>query len=89
LVAPYIRREKWPEFFDFKIDPELTQRVIGGIAIFNSLDDDVVIQETVSEIESVLPDATMFEFTDKGHFTYNDLGTEKFPELLAEVLGEK
>lgn len=87
LVAPWIDRSKYPDFFDFTIDPELQVRVIGGIAVFNSLDDSPVIQHTVAEITDALPKVTVHEYTNKGHFTRGDMGTQEFPELLDEIIG--
>ncbi len=86
LVAPWIDRAKRPEFFDFTIDPDLSKRVMGGIAIFNSLDDGAQIQKTVAEVAAALPSAELHEFNGYGHFTYGTMQTDEFPELLQEII---
>lgn len=86
LVAPWIDRSKYPDFFDFQIDEDLQHRVLGAISIFNSLDDSAKVHNTVAEIQAKIPSASRYDYTDKGHFTISSMGTNKFPELLAEIL---
>lgn len=87
LVAPWIDpepRELTTGFFDFEIDPTLTDRT--GLVVFYSTDDDDVCVKSAEIIKGVLPNATYHKFDNKGHFTKGDLGTEEFPELLKEIL---
>ncbi len=86
LVAPWIDRSKYPDFFDFQIDADLSHRVLGAISIFNSLDDSAQVQNTVGEIQASLANVELREFTNRGHFTLKSMGTERFPELLQEVI---
>ena len=87
LVAPWIDpepHELTTGFFDFEIDQSLTQRT--NLVVFYSTDDDEPMIKTVKIIEEALPNAIYHKFSDKGHFTKGDLGTEEFPELLEEIL---
>jgi predicted alpha/beta hydrolase family esterase len=86
LVAPWIDPEPHEldtGFFDFEIDTTLTDRT--NVVVFYSTDDDEPILKTAEIIEKALPHATYHQFSDKGHFTKGDLGTEEFPELLEEI----
>jgi len=89
LVAPWIdptgELEDDNLFFDFEIDPELTQRT-KEIYIFNSSNDDEVIHKSVDQIIGKLPTVKLIEFQNKGHFTYSGMGTREFPELASAVL---
>lgn len=86
LVAPWIDpdRELTTGFFDFKIDPTLTERT-KGVMVMYSTDDDLSILETVRILKEKLPNAVFREFHGKGHFCSSDLVNDAFPELL-EVL---
>lgn len=87
LVAPWIDPEPHEldtGFFDFTIDPTLTDRT--SLIVFYSTDDDEPMVKTAEIIQRTLPNATYHEFDNKGHFTKGDLGTEEFPELLEEIL---
>lgn len=84
LVAPWINAldpRPVPGFFDFRIDPELVSRT-NGMSIFISLDDDYEELETAEMLKLKLKDIKIMQFTDKGHFTIGDMGTEEFPELV-------
>lgn len=89
LVAPWLDPEKEKgqdnDFFDFDMDPELVKRT-GGVTIFNSDDDDATIQASVKRIMESIPAIKLTEFHAKGHFCFEDLGTDAFPELLDELL---
>lgn len=75
-------------FGDYKIDPELVKRT-KGLTIFHSDNDKAGIQKSVKEIRDTIKQLEYREF-HLGHFTYGSMGTEKFPELLEEVLeGQK
>jgi predicted alpha/beta hydrolase family esterase len=83
LVAPWTdpTKELETDFFNFTIDPDLVSRTL-GVTVMYSIDDDEVILKTVNEIKVALPQASFIEFTNKGHFTLEDMGTVEFPELL-------
>ena len=90
LVAPWTNPNNNPEsdtadFFDFEIDPHLVQRSSKTV-IFNSDDDHHSIHETVQILRDKIPGIGYREFRGYGHFTYDDLKTEKFPELLEELI---
>lgn len=87
LVAPWLdpNRRKTTTFFEFNIDPGIQERT-REIHIFVSQDDEQDILKSVEVIRKSLPNAKMHNFSDRGHFTLNDMKTEKFPELLEIVL---
>lgn len=87
LVAPWIdpTGELDTGFFDFEIDPELIGRT-AGLTVMYSTDDDPVILETIRIFKEKLPGAEFKEFSNKGHFCLDDLGTEEFPELRNELI---
>lgn len=87
LVAPWLDpyRRYTTDFFDFEIDKELTKR-IPNLHIFVSSDDEEGITDSVHTIVTQLPRVKVHNFTDKGHFCFDDLGGEAFPELLGVIL---
>lgn len=87
LVAPWIDPEKsiMPDFFNFEIDQKLVDKTM-GLTIMYSADDFPDILTTVNILKSKLDKARFTQFEDKGHFVLDSMKTEKFPELLEEVL---
>jgi predicted alpha/beta hydrolase family esterase len=85
LVAPSLEPSVSKEFSIFTLDPQLVERT-EGLYVFYSIDDEQDIFESAQMLKSKLPNAVFKEYTDKGHFTLEDLGTNEFPELL-ESLG--
>lgn len=57
-----------------------------GITVWYSDNDEDDILKTVEILKSKIPQAEFREFKGLGHFCIEDLHTEKFPELLKEVL---
>lgn len=90
LVAPWLDTEKYltTGMFDFSIDPKFSSKT-KGVSVFYSTDDEEYILDTVHLLKEKADDITYREFSNKGHFCVDDLGTEEFPELLEEVLKEK
>ena len=86
LVAPWLdpERRKTKEFFDFNIDKDLSKRT--RIDLFISEDDDKEILDSVEIIKKNIFGVNIHKFKDKGHFTYKDMRTHEFPELLEVVL---
>lgn len=89
LVAPWLdpERSKTTDFFDFKIDPDISKRA-SELHLLVSNDDDADIHESVSIITKSLPNIKIHNFTGMGHFTYGQMKTEKFPELLKIITNE-
>lgn len=87
LVAPWLDplRTDTADFFDFTIDPGLAKRV-HKLTIFHSDNDFDSIKTSVEMIRAAVPQANYQSFHNYGHFCYNDLQTDKFPELLEELL---
>jgi predicted alpha/beta hydrolase family esterase len=85
LVAPWLntKHEHETTIFDFTIDPELTLRQ--SIIVFESTDDMVEIQDTVTKLRTELPNIHYVTFEKHGHFCERDIG-KTFPELLNEVI---
>jgi predicted alpha/beta hydrolase family esterase len=89
LVAPWMdveheERESIGGFFDFEIDPTLSDRT-DGVTIFISNDDDKPMLDTVELLEQTLKGYFTKRFEDKGHFCISD-GVAEFPELLEEIV---
>lgn len=87
LVAPWMDpdNDHCPEFFDCKIDPKIAERT-AGLHIFISDDDESEMYTTVKNIQAAVPNLVLHKFTNKGHFTLEDMGTSEFPELLEVIL---
>ena len=88
LAAPWLDPEHkhTKNFFDdFDIDPGLSART-AGITVFNSDNDQDDIHQTVNILKEAVPDITFRDFHNYGHFCFGDMKTDKFPELLEEVL---
>lgn len=86
LVAPWIdpEKEKTTDFFDFVIDKNLLKRT--RIELFMSHDDANDIISSIKIIRDNLPDISIEKFNSKGHFTFNDMKTVEFPELLSAII---
>lgn len=88
LVAPWLdpnREEGTGDFFDFTIDPELTNRTV-SLTIFDSDDDHSSVHESVRIIRETVKNIKYRQFHNYGHFCLRDMKTEQFPELLNEVI---
>lgn len=87
LVAPWLDSTGQREgFLDFQIKP-LIKSQVDQIHLLHSQDESVKgVKESVDAISAVFPEAEAHTFEDFGHFTYEDMGTEKFPALLEIVL---
>lgn len=87
LVAPWIdpNKDEAPEFFDFLLDKNLIDKVT-ELCIFYSTDDHEEILETVKILKDNLPNIEIKEFTNKGHFCFDDLKTDQFPGLLEYLI---
>jgi uncharacterized protein len=84
LIVPWLDpgRTLSTNFFDFTIDSELSNRT-KGISVLYSTDDTVDVIQSIQKLKTELPTAHYIEFTDKGHFTYEDLKTTEFPQVLS------
>lgn len=89
LVAPWLDPERTLDtgFFNFVMDPHLALRT-RGVTIFNSLDDDADIQETVASIRDHIKPIKYVEFEHEGHFIGEKYVTNGFPALLEEILSQ-
>lgn len=87
LVAPWLDPEGEidKEFFNFEIDPELIGRT-SGLKVIYSSDDFPDIIESINILKSKLRGAEFQEFSNKGHFVFEDMETEEFPELLSNLI---
>ena len=87
LVAPWLDPEKTVKdsFFDFEIDRNLKDKA-NKIHLLISTDDDSDVLESVKKIRNSIDGYEYHEFNGYGHFTYEDMGTKEFPELLELVL---
>lgn len=87
LVAPWLDPHKTLKtgFFDFEIDKEMVKKT-AGIKIFFSTDDSQDVTVGTNYLREKLKDVEVEEFNDKGHFCFEDMQTEKFPELRTFLL---
>ena len=90
LVAPWINPDNnelsdTADFFDFTIDANFPSRT-NGVSVFISSDDFPSVVTTVDILKASTAGLVLHEFTDKGHFCIENLGTTEFPELLETVL---
>lgn len=88
LVAPWLDpyHDKTKNFFDdFEIDPHFPERT-KGVIVFGSDNDQDSVQKTIEIVRSKIKGLNYVEFHNYGHFCYDDLKTDKFPELLQVVL---
>ncbi len=89
LLAPWLDPEKSKgvdnNFFKFEMRKDLVNQT-KGITLFVSKDDDSDIQVNVEKILSNIGDIKKIKFDNHGHFTLHNMGTEKFPELLKEII---
>lgn len=90
LVAPWLNPEDNPssdtaDFFHFEIDSDLASRT-KGVTIFNSDNDQATIHKSVDIIREQVKNVTYREFHSMGHFCFEDLGTDQFPELAQYLL---
>jgi hypothetical protein len=88
LVAPWLDpyQNKTKNFFDdFVIDPNFVKRT-KGVTVYYSDDDQDSVLKTVEIIRAKIKDLKFKEFKNYGHFCYEDLKTDKFPELLKEII---
>lgn len=86
LVAPWLdpKRTKTTDFFDFDMDKTISKRI--ETHLFYSKDDDEDILQSAKLITDNIPAVKVHELNNLGHFTVNDMNTEKFPELLEVIL---
>lgn len=89
LVAPWLDpfREDTTDFFEFRIDSNLSERV-GELWVFNSDTDSNGVHTSIERIRSEVKNVKYKEFHDYGHFCRDDLGTDAFPELLDALVAD-
>ena len=88
LVAPWLDpygTETKDFFDDFEIDPNLAERT-QGVTLFTSDNDEDSVVKTVEIVSSKIQNLKIREFKGYGHFCFDDLKSNKFPELLDEIL---
>jgi predicted alpha/beta hydrolase family esterase len=90
LVAPWINPMDYEvsdtaDFFDFEIDPNFPSRT-NATTCFISSDDEPSVIKTVEILKDEVKGISYRKYTNKGHFTYDVMGTDQFLELLEECL---
>jgi len=76
--------DRLKDLYTFDIDNDIKNNV-GEIVVFIS-DDELDHGKESSRIYEKELEAKLIELKGRGHFTFNDMGTHEFPELLEEVL---
>ncbi len=74
------------DFNDFEIDKNI-KNLANEIIVFSSKDDKPYRIKSHKIYKKEL-DAKFIEFENKGHFTFKYMKSNRFPELLKEILGE-
>lgn len=87
LVGPWLDPGKTLEedFFGFEIDSELLSRT-KGLVIFYAEDDSESVVSSVNLLKAQIKGCQMRHFPGYGHFKYDNLKTDRFPELRDEIL---
>lgn len=88
LVAPWLdpERKDTTDFFDFSLDSNLKERV-NDIILFQSDNENVSgVKQSIKIILTHIPGIRNILMKGKGHFCFEEMKTEKFPELLKEIL---
>lgn len=82
LIAPWLdpNKELTTGFFDFSIDHDLASWT-KDITVFISDDDDQEELTSVETLKNGVSGLHIREFSGKGHFILQHMGTEEFPEL--------
>lgn len=84
LVAPWKVSQEFSDYYGFEIDTTIPERV-GEIVMFTSDDEEDDGKQSIKIFHEALG-GKLIELSAHGHFVRQDMGTEKFPELLHEIL---
>ena len=88
LVAPWLDplKQETTDFFDFDIDKNIQDR-LKEMHILTSDDEKVDgVIESATSLREIFNKACVHTFHHLGHFTFEEMKTEKFPELLKIIL---
>lgn len=90
LVAPWLDTGKTlsTNFFDFEIDKDLVNKT-KSINLLYSTDDYADVLGSVNTIVDSVDGINIVKFENKKHFTFGDMKTKEFPELLDLILSKK
>ncbi|MDD5416526.1 MAG: class I tRNA ligase family protein [Candidatus Aenigmarchaeota archaeon] len=83
LVAPW-KGDPKIEISNFSIDPTIKERV-KEIIIFTSNDEEIIGKESAKIFQKTLG-GKIIMLNGKGHYTLEDMKTEKFPEVLDVIM---
>ena len=96
LVAPWMgimddSEEGWEDafdktFFEFEIDRRLAERT-AGVVLMESTNDMPQVKESIEKLKRGIDGMKVMTLEDRGHFTFRDMGTVEFPELLETLVG--
>lgn len=87
LVAPWLDPEKVIDenFFTFEIDSNVVSKT-ESFTVMYSTDDYPDILKSIELLKLKIKGAKFQEFEGKGHFVLRSMKTEKFPELLQNLI---
>lgn len=74
------------EFYGYAIDPTIKERV-GEIILFTSDNESDPGKKSIQEYCSMLG-GQVISLSGHGHYIFDHMGTEEFPELIAAILGQ-
>lgn len=88
LVAPWLdpSNRRTSEFFDFEIDGEMQDRIKEIHILVSTNEETEGVLESIDTIYKSLPIASVHKLNNMGHFTFDEMNSDKFPELLSLIL---
>lgn len=85
LIAPWIDPlHEYPKMFDFTVKD--ISNMADEIHLFISSDDDKEMLDTSEILKASISKIVVHQFEDKGHFVFDNMKTNEFPELLKSII---
>jgi predicted alpha/beta hydrolase family esterase len=90
LVAPWLDTDQTlnTNFFEFEIDRDFVSKT-KSVNLIYSTDDYADVLDSVNKIVGEVGGVNVIKFENKKHFTFEDMKTRAFPELLDLILSKK
>lgn len=83
LVAPWLDPDReHGDLYQFELPRDLCERTAHGIDLLYSRSDDTAMLTTMRLVQGAVEGVRYYDFPAHQHFTFNDMRTVEFPELL-------
>jgi predicted alpha/beta hydrolase family esterase len=83
LVAPWLDIDsEYAPLFSFDVREDISQQTSKGIHLLHSTNDNYRMKKTLQYLQDNTNGLKYYEFVDYGHFTFRNMKTREFPELL-------